>query len=87
MKISLAQDRAIAARIALRITLIVFSETFSLMSSTALFCTHTQRTIIEHRRLEDTFSLHISIIAAAILEREIPIVMVLLQKLKQERDA
>jgi len=36
--------------------------------------------------IEDTFALHISTIAAAILIREIPIVMVLPQKLKQDRD-
>jgi hypothetical protein len=36
--------------------------------------------------IEDTFSLHISTIASGILKREIPIVMVLPQKLRQERD-
>jgi hypothetical protein len=36
--------------------------------------------------IEDTFALHISTIAGGILKREIPIVMVLPQKLKQERD-
>ncbi len=36
--------------------------------------------------IEDAFSLHISTIAAGILKREIPIVMVLPQKLKQERN-
>jgi hypothetical protein len=36
--------------------------------------------------IEDMFALHISTIAAGILKREIPIVMVLPQKLKLERD-
>jgi hypothetical protein len=36
--------------------------------------------------IEDTLSLHISTIASGILKREIPIVMVLPQKLKEDRD-
>jgi hypothetical protein len=36
--------------------------------------------------IEDTFALHISTIAAGILKREVPIVMVFPNKLKQERD-
>jgi hypothetical protein len=36
--------------------------------------------------IEDTFSLHISIVASGILKREIPIVLVLPQKLKLDRD-
>jgi hypothetical protein len=36
--------------------------------------------------IEETFALHISTVAASNLKREVPIVMVLPQKLKQERD-
>jgi hypothetical protein len=36
--------------------------------------------------IEDTFAVHISTIAAGILKCDVPIVMVLPQKLKQERD-
>jgi hypothetical protein len=36
--------------------------------------------------IEETFAVHISTIAAGILKRAIPIVMVLPQKLKQERN-
>lgn len=36
--------------------------------------------------IEDTFSLHISVTASGILKCEVPIVLVVPQKLKQERD-
>jgi len=36
--------------------------------------------------IKDTFALYISTIAGGMLKREIPIVLVLPQKLKQERD-
>ena len=89
MKIPLVQDQAMAARMAL----IVGADNFDRLFRGVQF-DEFEGTVLyvyaadEYRaaEIEETFSLHISTIAAAILKREIPIVMVLPQKLKQERD-
>jgi hypothetical protein len=84
MKISLIQDQAIAARMALIVGADNFDRLFDEFDGTVLYV----YAIDEYRaaEIEDTFALHISTIAGGILKREIPIVMVLPQKLKQERD-
>ena len=89
MKIPLVQDQAIAARMAL----IVGADNFDRLFQGVQFDEFDGTVLYvyaadEYRaaEIEDTFALHISTIAAAILEREIPIVMVLPQKLKQDRD-
>jgi hypothetical protein len=89
MKISPVQDQAIAARMALIVGADNFDRLFlgvqfDEFDGTVLYVYAAD----EYRaaEIEDTFALHISTIAAAILKREIPIVMVLPQKLKQDRD-
>jgi len=89
MKISLVQNQAIAARMALIVGADNFDRLFrgiefDEFDGTVLYAYAAD----EYRaaEIEDTFSLHISTIAANILECEIPIVMVLPQKLKQERN-
>jgi hypothetical protein len=89
MKIPLVQDQAIAARMALIVGADNFDRLFrgvqfDEFDGTVLYVYAAD----EYRaaEIEETFSLHISTIAAAILKREIPIVMVLPQKLKQDRD-
>lgn len=86
-KLTLVQDQAIAARMAL----IVGSDNFDRLfrgvqfdefDGTVLYV----YAVDEYRaaEIEDTFALHISTIAAGILKREVPIVMVLPQKLKRD---
>jgi hypothetical protein len=89
MKISLVEDQAIAARMALIVGADNFDRLFrgvqfDEFDGTVLYV----YAVDEYRaaEIEDTFALHISTIAGGILKREIPIVMVLPQKLKQERD-
>ena len=89
MKIPLAQDQAIAARMAL----IVGADNFDRLFRGVQFDEFDGKVLYVYAaddyraaEIEDTFSLHISTIAAGILGREVPIVMVLPQKLKQERD-
>lgn len=89
MHLELAQDQAIAARMALIVGADNFDRLFrgiqfDEFDGTVLYAYAAD----EYRaaEIEDTFSLHISIIASGILKREIPIVMVLPQKLKQERN-
>jgi hypothetical protein len=89
MKIPLAQDQAIAARMAL----IVGADNFDRLFRGVQFDEFDGKVLYvyaadEYRaaEIEDTFSLHISTIAAGVLGREVPIVMVFPQKLKQERD-
>ena len=89
MKIPLVQDQAIAARMAL----IVGADNFDRLFQGVQFDEFDGTVLYvyaadEYRaaEIEDTFALHISTIAAAILKREIPIVVVLPQKLKQDRD-
>jgi hypothetical protein len=77
MKISRVQDQAMAARMAL----IVGADNFDRLFR-GVYATDEYRAA----EIEDTFSLHISTIASGILGLEIPIVMVLPQKLKQECD-
>lgn len=90
MKIPLAQDQAIAARMALIVGADNFDRLFrgvqfDEFDGTVLYVYAAD----EYRaaEIEDTFSLHISTIATDILGREVPIVMVLPQKLKQEGNA
>lgn len=87
MKISLVQDQAIAARMALVVGADNFDRLFrgiqfDEFDGTVLYAYAAD----EYRaaEIEDTFSLHISTIAAGILKQEVPIVMVLPKKLKQE---
>ena len=87
MKISLVQDRAITARMALIVGADNFDRLFrgiqfDEFDGTVLYAYAAD----EYRAAEDIFALHISITAADILKREVPIVMVLPMKLKQERD-
>ena len=89
MRLTPVQDQAIAARMAL----IVGADNFDRLFRGVQFDEFDGAVLYvyavdEYRaaEIEDTFSLHISTIAAGILEREIPIVMVLPQKLKQGRD-
>ena len=89
MKIPLAQDQAIAARMAL----IVGADNFDRLFRGVQFDEFDGKVLYVYAaddyraaEIEDTFSLHISTIAAGILGREVPIVMVLPQKLKQDRD-
>jgi hypothetical protein len=90
MHLKLAEDQAIAARMALIVGADNFDRLFrgiqfDEFDGTVLYVYAAD----EYRaaEIEDTFSLHISTIASGILKREIPIVMVLPQKLKAERDA
>ena len=89
MKISLVQDQAIAARMALIVGANNFDRLFrgiqfDEFDGTVLYAYAAD----EYRaaEIEDTFALHISITAAHILKREVPFVMVLPMKLKQERN-
>ena len=89
MKIPLVQDQAMAARMALIVGADNFDRLFrgvqfDEFDGTVLYVYAAD----EYRaaEIEETFSLHISTIAGAILKREIPIVMVLPQKLKPDRD-
>jgi hypothetical protein len=89
MHLKLAEDQAIAARMALIVGADNFDRLFrgiqfDEFDGTVLYVYAAD----EYRaaEIEDTFSLHISTIAGGILKCEIPIVMVLPQKLKQERD-
>jgi hypothetical protein len=89
MKISLVQNQAIAARMAL----IVGADNFDRLFRGVQFDEFDGKVLYVYAaddyraaEIEDTFSLHISTIAAGILGREVPIVMVLPQKLKQDRD-
>jgi hypothetical protein len=89
MKISLVQDQAIAARMALIVGADNFDRLFrgiqfDEFDGTVLYVYAAD----EYRaaEIEETFALHISTVAASNLKREVPIVMVLPQKLKQERD-
>jgi hypothetical protein len=89
IKISLIQDQAIAARMALVVGGDNFDRLFrgiqfDEFDGTVLFVYAAD----EYRaaEIEETFALHISTIAGGILKRTIPVVMVLPQKLKQDRD-
>lgn len=89
MKISLFQDQGIAARMALVVGADNFDRLFrgiqfDEFDGTVLYVYAAD----EYRaaEIEDTFALHMSTIASGILKREVPIVMVLPQKLKQERN-
>ena len=87
MKLSLVQDQAIAARMAL----IVGADNFDRLLRGIRF-DEVDGDILyayaadEYRaaEIEDNYALHISIIASAILNREIAIVMVLPKGLAQE---
>jgi hypothetical protein len=90
MKLTLVQDQAIAARMALIVGADNFDRLFRGIrfdeaDGDILFA----YAVDEYRaaEIEDNFALHISIIASAILEREIAIVMVLPKQLAQESDA
>jgi hypothetical protein len=89
MHLTTVQNQAITARMALVVGAENFDRIFrgvqfDEFDGTVLYV----YAVDEYRaaEIEDTFTLHISTIAAGILQREIPIVMVLPQKLKQERD-
>jgi hypothetical protein len=89
MHLTLIQDQAIAARMALIVGADNFDRLFrgiqfDEFDGTVLYV----YAVDEYRaaEIEDTLSLHISTIASGILKREIPIVMVLPQKLKEDRD-
>jgi hypothetical protein len=89
MQLTPVQDQAIAARMALIVGADNFDRLFrgvqfDEFDGTVLYV----YAVDEYRaaEIEDTFSLHISTIAGGILKRDIPIVLVLPQKLKQERD-
>jgi hypothetical protein len=88
MKISLVQDQAIAARMAL----IVGVDNFDRLFRGIQFDEFDGKVLYvyaadEYRAAEiEEFALHIATIAEGILKHEVPIVMVLPQKLKQERD-
>jgi hypothetical protein len=89
MKLTLVQDQAIAARMALIVGADSFDRLFRGIrfdeaDGDILFA----YAVDEYRaaEIEDNFALHISIIASAILEREIAIVMVLPKQLAQESD-
>jgi hypothetical protein len=89
MKLSLVQDQAIAARMAL----IVGADNFDRLFRGIQFHEFDGKVLYvyaadEYRaaEIEDTFALYISTIAGAILKREVPIVMVFPVKLKQEPD-
>jgi hypothetical protein len=86
MKLSPVQDQAIAARMALIVGADNFDRLFRGIQfyefdGTALYV----YAVDEYRavEIEDTFGLHISIVASGILKCEVPIVMVLPLKLKQ----
>jgi hypothetical protein len=88
MLITPVQDQAIAARMALIVGADSFDRLFrgvqfDEFDGTVLYV----YALDEYRaaEIEETFALHISITAANILKREIPIVMVSPQKLKQRR--
>jgi hypothetical protein len=89
MKLTLVQDQAIAARMAL----IVGADSFDRLFRGIRFDEADGDILFayaadEYRaaEIEDNFALHISIIASAILGREIAIVMVLPKQLAQESD-
>jgi hypothetical protein len=89
MHLTLVEDQAIAARMALIVGADNFDRLFrgvqfDEFDGTVLYVYAADEYRAEE--IEDTFALHISTIAAGILKREIPIVMVLPQKLKQARD-
>jgi hypothetical protein len=90
MRLSPTEDQAIAARMAIIIGADNFDRLFrgiqfDEFDGTVLYV----YALDEYRaaEIEDTFALYISTIAAGILKHEIPIVMVLPQKLKQQPDA
>jgi hypothetical protein len=89
MKITLVEDQAIAARMAL----IVGADTFDRLFRGIKFDEVDGDVLFvfaadEYRaaEIEDTFALHISIVASAILGREVSIVMVLPKQLARESD-
>jgi hypothetical protein len=89
MRLTIVQNQAITARMALVVGADNFDRLFrgvqfDEFDGTVLYV----YAVDEYRaaEIEDTFALHISTIASGILQREIPIVMVLPQKLKQQRD-
>jgi hypothetical protein len=89
MKLSLVQDQAITARMAL----IVGADNFDRLFRGIQFDEFDGNVLYvyavdEYRaaEIEETLALHIATIATGILKREVPIVMVLPMKLKQDRD-
>ena len=89
MKLSPVQDQAIAARMALVVGANNFDRLFrgiqfDEFDGTSLYV----YAVDEYRavEIEDTFGLDISIVASGILKCEVPVVLVLPQKLKQQRD-
>jgi hypothetical protein len=86
MQLTPVQDQAIAARMALIVGADNFDRLFrgvqfDEFDGTVLYV----YAVDEYRaaKIEDTFSLHISTIAGGILKRDVPIVMVLSQKIKK----
>jgi hypothetical protein len=89
MQLTPVQDQAIAARMALIVGADNFDRLFRGLQfdefdGTVLYV----YAMDEYRaaEIEDTFALQISIIAGGILKRDVPIVMVSPQKLKQGRN-
>jgi hypothetical protein len=86
MHLTLVEDQAIAARMAL----IVGADNFDRLFRGVQFDEFDGTVLYVYAaddyraaEIEHTFSLHISTIAAGILKREVPVVMVLPQKLKR----
>ena len=89
MHLTPVQDQAIAARMALIVGADSFDRLFQGIQFDEFDGTVLYVCAIDEYRaaeIEETFALHISTIAGGILKRDIPIVMVLPQKLKQQRD-
>jgi|HubBroStandDraft_5_1064220.scaffolds.fasta_scaffold180255_2 hypothetical protein len=89
MKITVVQDQAITARMALIVGAQDFDRLFrgiqfDEFDGTVLYVYAAD----EYRavEIEDTYSLHISITASGILQRRIPVVTVLPQTFKRHRD-
>jgi hypothetical protein len=90
MRLTPVQDQAITARMALVVGADNFDRLFrgvqfDEFDGTVLYVYAADK--YRAAEIQDTLSLHISTIASGILKREIPVVMVSPQKLKQERDA
>jgi presenilin-like A22 family membrane protease len=88
MQLTPVQDQAIAARMALIVGADNFARLFQGIQfdefdGTVLYV----YAVDEYRaaEIEETFALHISTIAGGILKCDVPVVMVLPQKLKQQR--
>jgi hypothetical protein len=88
MQLTSVQNQAITARMALIVGADNFDRLFRGIQFDEFDGTVLYVYAVDDYRaaeIENMFSLHISTIAAGILKRDIPIVMVLPQKLKQER--